>query len=34
MNTAVRVLLGLFIGFGAAATFLAVTVVVAGLFAP
>lgn len=34
MNTAGRVLLGLFIGFGAAATFIALMIVFAGLFAP
>lgn len=34
MNTAGRVLLGIFIGCGAAATFIALMVVVAGLFAP
>jgi hypothetical protein len=34
MNTAVRVLLGLFIGFGAAAAFIALAVVLAGAFAP
>jgi hypothetical protein len=34
MNTAGRVLLGLFVGMGAAATFIALAVVVAGMFAP
>lgn len=34
MNTAVRVLLGLFIGLGAAATFIAIVIIVTGLFVP
>lgn len=34
MNTAGRVLLGVFIGCGAAATVIAVAVVIAGVFAP